>query len=164
MRAQGRLVTPEQFGDIVVRANPDGSQVRLKDVARIELGALNYQQEGRYNGRPGGVIAVFQTPGSNALKVGDGIKNTIAELKKNFPQGLDYEVALDTTLPIVEGMHEIVKTLMEAMVLVIIVVFIFLQSWRATLIPLLAVPVSLVGTFAVFPLLGSRSTPSRSSG
>jgi hydrophobic/amphiphilic exporter-1 (mainly G- bacteria), HAE1 family len=154
VRAQGRLVSPEQFGDIVVRANPDGSQVRLKDVSRIELGALNYQQEGRYNGRAGGVIAVFQTPGSNALKVGDGIKNTIAELKKNFPQGLDYEVALDTTLPIVEGMHEIVKTLMEAMVLVIIVVFIFLQSWRATLIPLLAVPVSLVGTFAVFPMLG----------
>ena len=154
VRAQGRLVTPEQFGDIVVRANPDGSQVRLKDVSRIELGALNYQQEGRYNGSPGGVIAIFQTPGSNALKVGDGIKSTMADLKKNFPQGLDYQVALDTTLPIVEGMKEIVKTLLEAMVLVIIVVFIFLQSWRATLIPLLAVPVSLIGTFCVFPILG----------
>ena len=154
VRAQGRLATPEEFGEIVVRANPDGSQVRLKDVARIDLGALNYQQEGRFNGRAGGVIAVFQTPGSNALKVGEGIKATMASLKKNFPQGLDYEVALDTTLPIVEGMHEIVKTLLEAMALVILVVFIFLQSWRATLIPLLAVPVSLVGTFAVFPLLG----------
>jgi HAE1 family hydrophobic/amphiphilic exporter-1 len=154
VRAQGRLVTPEEFGEIVVRANPDGSQVRLKDVARIELGSLNYQQEGRYNGKPGGVIAIFQTPGSNALKVGDGIKATMADVRKSFPQGLEYEVALDTTLPIVEGMHEIVKTLFEAMVLVILVVFIFLQSWRATLIPLLAVPVSLVGTFAVFPLLG----------
>jgi len=154
VRAQGRLVTAEEFGNIVVRANPDGSQVRLKDVARIDLGALNYQQEGRYNGKPGGVIAIFQTPGSNALKVGDGIKATMADVKKGFPPGLEYEVALDTTLPIVEGMHEIVKTLFEAMVLVIIVVFIFLQSWRATLIPLLAVPVSLVGTFAVFPLLG----------
>src|SRR5215813_8406134 len=154
VRAQGRLVTAEEFGNIVVRANPDGSQVRLKDVARIELGALNYQQEGRYNGRPGGVIAIFQSPGSNALKVGDGIKATMADVRKSFPPGLEYEVALDTTLPIVEGMHEIVKTLFEAMVLVIIVVFIFLQSWRATLIPLLAVPVSLVGTFAVFPLLG----------
>ncbi len=123
-------------------------------MARIELGSLNYQQEGRYNGKAGGVIAIFQTPGSNALQVGEGIKSTMAGLKNAFPGGLDYEVALDTTLPIVEGMHEIVKTLFEAMVLVIIVVFIFLQSWRATLIPLLAVPVSLVGTFAVFPLLG----------
>jgi HAE1 family hydrophobic/amphiphilic exporter-1 len=122
-------------------------------VARIELGALNYQQEGRYNGKPGGVIAIFQTPGSNALKVGDGIKSTMANLEE-LPRGLEYEVALDTTLPIVEGMHEIVKTLLEAMALVILVVFIFLQSWRATLIPLLAVPVSLVGTFAVFPVLG----------
>ncbi len=154
VRAQGRLVTPEEFGEIVVRANPDGSQVRLKDVARIELGSLNYQQDGRYNGKAGGVISIYQTPGSNALKVGDGIKATMAGLKKDFPQGLDYEVALDTTLPITEGMDEIVKTLLEAMVLVIIVVFIFLQSWRATLIPLLAVPVSLVGTFAVFPMLG----------
>jgi len=154
VRAQGRLITPEEFGEIVVRANPDGSQVRLKDVARIELGSLNYQQDGRFNGKAGGVIAIFQTPGSNALKVGDGIKATMASLKKGFPQGLDYEVALDTTLPIVEGMDEIVKTLFEAMALVILVVFIFLQSWRATLIPLLAVPVSLVGTFAVFPMLG----------
>src|SRR5262249_23566215 len=102
----------------------------------------------------GGVIAIFQSPGSNALKVGDGIKATMAEVKKSFPPGLEYEVALDTTLPITEGMHEIVKTLLEAMALAILVAFIFLQSWRATLIPLLAVPVSLVGTFAVFPLLG----------
>ncbi|HET6984104.1 MAG TPA: efflux RND transporter permease subunit, partial [Myxococcaceae bacterium] len=154
VRAQGRLVTPEEFGEIVVRANPDGSQVKLKDVARIDLGALTYQSEGRYKNLPGGVIAIFQTPGSNALKVGDGIKAAMADLKKSFPPGLEYEVALDTTLPIVEGMKEIVKTLVEAMVLVIIVVFIFLQSWRATLIPLLAVPVSLIGTFLVFPILG----------
>ncbi len=87
VRAQGRLVTPEEFGEIVVRANPDGSQVRLKDVSRIELGALNYQQDGRYNGRPGGVIAVFQTPGSNALKVGEGIKATMAAAEEGLSPG-----------------------------------------------------------------------------
>ncbi|HKE10191.1 MAG TPA: multidrug efflux RND transporter permease subunit [Myxococcota bacterium] len=154
VRAQGRLVTPEEFGDIVVRARPDGSQIRLKDVARVELGALSYQQEGRYNGRPGGVIAVFQSPGSNALKVGDGLKAAMADLRNDFPPGLEYAVALDTTLPIVEGMREIGKTFLQALALVFIVVFVFLQSWRATLIPLLGVPVALVGTFAVFPLLG----------
>jgi HAE1 family hydrophobic/amphiphilic exporter-1 len=154
VRAQGRLVTAEEFGDIVVRANPDGSQVRLKDVARIELGAQTYQQQGTFNGKPAGVVAVFQTPGSNALDVAKGIKSTFATLKKQFPPGLEYETSLDTTLPITQGMEEIVKTLGEAMFLVILVVFIFLQSWRATLIPLLAVPVSLVGTFILFPLLG----------
>jgi HAE1 family hydrophobic/amphiphilic exporter-1 len=154
VRAQGRLVTAEEFGDIVVRANPDGSQVRLKDVARIDLGALNYQQQGTFNGKPGGVVAIFQSPGSNALQVAKGIKSTFATLKKQFPPGLEYETSLDTTLPITKGMEEIIHTLFEAMVLVILVVFVFLQSWRATLIPLLAVPVSLVGTFILFPLLG----------
>jgi hydrophobic/amphiphilic exporter-1 (mainly G- bacteria), HAE1 family len=154
VRAQGRLVTAEEFGDIVVRANPDGSQVRLKDVARIELGAQTYQQEGTFNGKPGGVIAIFQTPGSNALQVEKGVESAFVTLKKQFPPGLEYQTSLDTTLPITQGMEEIVKTLGEAMFLVILVVFIFLQSWRATLIPLLAVPVSLVGTFILFPLLG----------
>jgi HAE1 family hydrophobic/amphiphilic exporter-1 len=154
VRAQGRLVTAEEFGDIVVRANPDGSQVRLKDVARIDLGALNYQQQGTFNGKPSGVVAIFQSPGSNALQVAKGINSTFATLKKQFPPGLEYETSLDTTLPITQGMEEIVHTLFEAMFLVILVVFIFLQSWRATLIPLLAVPVSLVGTFILFPALG----------
>jgi multidrug efflux pump len=154
VRAQGRLQTPEEFGQIVVRSNPDGSVVRLKDVARIELGALNYQQMSRVNGQPSAIIAVYQSPGSNALAVADGVKKTMEELKRRFPSDLDYAVTLDTTLPVTEGIHEIVITLVEAMILVVIVVFLFLQNWRATLIPAIAVPVSLVGTFAVFPLLG----------
>src|SRR5205809_1005921 len=154
VRSQGRLQTPEEFGQIVVRSNPDGSVVRLKDVARIELGALNYQQRARVNGQPGCIVAIFQTPGSNSLAVGDGVKQTMAELRSRFPADLDYAVTLDTTLPVSEGIREIVKTLFEAMVLVILVVFLFLQNWRATLIPMIAVPVSLIGTFAFFPLLG----------
>jgi HAE1 family hydrophobic/amphiphilic exporter-1 len=154
VRAQGRLQTPEEFGAIVVRSNPDGSVVRMKDVSRIELGALNYQQIGRVNGQPGCIVAVFQAPGSNALAVGDGVKKMMEELKSRFPSDLDYKVTLDTTRPVTEGIREIIKTLLEAMVLVILVVFLFLQNWRATLIPMIAVPVSLIGTFAVFPLLG----------
>ena len=154
VRAQGRLQTPEEFGQVVVRSNPDGSVVRLKDVARIDLGALNYQQFTRFNGQPGSIIAVFQTPGSNALEVANGVKSTIAELKQRFPADLDYQISLDTTLPVTEGIREIVETLVIAIVLVLLVVFLFLQNWRATLIPMIAVPVSLIGTFAVFPLLG----------
>src|SRR6266511_3419257 len=154
VRAQGRLQTPEEFGQIVVRSNPDGSVVRLKDVARIELGALNYQQIARFNGQPSAIIAVFQAPGSNALEVADGLKKTMAELKSRFPADLDYVIALDTTLPVTEGIKDIIRTLFEAMILVTLVVFLFLQNWRATLIPMIAVPVSLVGTFAVFPMLG----------
>jgi len=138
VRAQGRLQTPEEFGEIVVRANLDGSVVRLKDVARIELGALNYQQRSRANGQPGAIIAVFQSPGSNALAVANGVKKTLTDLKGHFPAGLDYVVSLDTTLPVTEGIREIVQTLLEAMVLVILVVFLFLQNWRATLIPMIA--------------------------
>ena len=154
VRAQGRLQTPEEFGRIVVRSNPDGSVVRLKDVARIELGSLNYQQKTRINGQPSAFIGIFQTPGTNALATADEIKKTMAELKGRFPADLDYDVAFDTTLPVTEGIKEIVTTLVEAMILVVIVVFVFLQNWRATLIPMIAVPVSLVGTFAFFPLLG----------
>ncbi len=154
IRAQGRLQTPEEFGEIVVRSNPDGSVVRLKDVARIELGALNYQQRSRINGQPSAIIAVFQAPGSNALEVAGGLKKTMAELKTRFPADLDYVIALDTTLPVTEGIKDILRTLFEAMILVTLVVFLFLQNWRATLIPMVAVPVSLVGTFAVFPMLG----------
>ncbi|HEY6401277.1 MAG TPA: multidrug efflux RND transporter permease subunit [Blastocatellia bacterium] len=154
IRAQGRLKTPEEFGQIVVRSNPDGSVVRLKDVARIELGALNYQQRSRMNGQPSATIAVFQAPGSNAIEVANGLKKTIAELKNRFPADLDYAITLDTTLPVTEGIKDIIRTLFEAMILVTVVVFFFLQNWRATLIPMIAVPVSLIGTFAVFPMLG----------
>ena len=154
VRAPGRLVTAEEFGNVIVRQNPDGSAVRLKDVSRIELGSLVYQQIGRFNQKPAVIIAVYQAPGSNALAVANQVKAQMEELKSRFPQDLDYKIAMDTTLPITEGMKEIVKTLAEAIVLVIIVVFLFLQNWRATLIPLLAVPVSLVGVFAIFPMLG----------
>jgi HAE1 family hydrophobic/amphiphilic exporter-1 len=154
VRAQGRLQTPEEFGQVVIRSNPDGSVVRLKDVARIELGAQNYQQIARINGQPGCIVAVFQAPGSNALAVADGVKKSMAQLKAGFPSDLDYVITLDTTLPVSAGIGEIVKTLVEAMILVLLVVFVFLQNWRATVIPMIAVPVSLIGTFAFFPLLG----------
>ena len=154
VRAQGRLLKAEEFGKIVVRLNPDGSTVRLGDVARIELGALTYNQIGRYNGKPSLVFGVFQTPGSNAIAVANGVKAKMEELKKRFPADLDYAISLDTTAPVTEGIREILITLLETTLLVALVVFLFLQSWRATLIPLIAVPVSLVGTFALFPMLG----------
>jgi hydrophobic/amphiphilic exporter-1 (mainly G- bacteria), HAE1 family len=154
VRAPGRLVNAEDFGRIIVRQNPDGSTVRLQDVSRITLGSLVYQQKARYNGKAAVIIAVYQAPGSNALDVAKQVKAQMEELKSRFPQGLEYTIAMDTTLPITEGMKEIVKTLLEAIALVIVVVFLFLQNWRATLIPLLAVPVSLIGTFAIFPMLG----------
>jgi HAE1 family hydrophobic/amphiphilic exporter-1 len=154
VRAQGRLLTKEEFEQIVVRANPDGSLVRLKDVSRIELGAQTYSQIGRLNGKPAALIAVYQLPGSNAIDTMNRAKRLMEDLKGRFPADLDYVTSLDTTLAVREGVREIVQTLWEALVLVIIVVYLFLQGWRATLIPLLAVPVSLVGTFAIFPLLG----------
>jgi HAE1 family hydrophobic/amphiphilic exporter-1 len=154
VRAQGRLTTAEEFGNVVVRLTPDGSVVRLRDVARIELGALTYNQSGRYKGRPSALVAVFQAPGANALAVADGAKATMRELQERFPSDMDYEVGLDTTLPVTEGIKEIVTTIVEATLLVLLVVFLFLQNWRATLIPLIAVPVSLVGAFAFFPFLG----------
>jgi hydrophobic/amphiphilic exporter-1 (mainly G- bacteria), HAE1 family len=154
VRAQGRLQSEEQFGDIVLRANPDGSIVRVRDVARIELGAQTYNLESRLNGKPCALIALYQMPGSNALDAAAGTKKLMAELKKSFPPDLDYVLALDTTLAVTEGMAEMKKTFFEALFLVVLVVFIFLQGWRATLVPLMAVPVSLVGTFAIFPLLG----------
>ena len=154
VRAPGRLQTAEQFGDIILRSNPDGSVVHLRDVARVELGALNYQQIGRSNGQPGIGIAVFQAPGSNALDVAAGVREVMEGMRGRFSQDVDFRYTLDTTAPVSEGIKEILKTLAEAMVLVILVVYLFLQNWRATLIPMLAVPVSLIGTFAVFPLLG----------
>ncbi len=154
VRSQGRLETAEQFGEIVLRAAPGGAIVRVKDVARIELGSQNYDMLARLNGKPCALVALYQLPDSNAVEAADGAKKLMETLKESFPPDLDYVVALDTTLAVTEGMKEIKHTLMEAIVLVIIVVFLFLQGWRATLIPLLAVPVSLVGTFALFPLFG----------
>jgi len=154
VRAQGRLETPEEFGEIVVRANPDGSLLRVKDVARIELGAQNYALTSRLDGQPAASLALYQLPGTNAIAAAEGAKKRMKELAEKFPDDLEYTVSLDTTLAVTEGMKEIQHTLIEALILVIIVVFVFLQGWRATLIPLLAVPVSLIGTFALFPIFG----------
>ncbi len=154
VRAQGRLQTPEEFGEIVVRANPDGSFVRVKDIARIDLGAQNYNLKGRLNGQPSAVLACYQLPGTNAVKAAQGVRKLMAEAKQRFPADMDYAVGLDQTLSVTEGLRDIVKTLFQALALVVIVVFVFLQGWRATLIPLCAVPVSLIGTFVLFPLFG----------
>jgi hydrophobic/amphiphilic exporter-1 (mainly G- bacteria), HAE1 family len=154
VRAQGRLITPEQFGEIVIRARGEGAVLRLRDVARVELGAESYNIRGRVNGNPAAVVPVYQLPGSNALEVARNVRSVLDKLKQRFPDDVDYLVSLDTTLPVNEGIREIVITLTEALLLVAFVVYLFLQDWRATLIPLLAVPVSLVGTFMLFPLFG----------
>jgi len=154
VRTRGRLTSVEEFENIIVRANPDGSIVRMKDVARVELGSQTYNIHGRVNGEPAALISVYQTPGSNALDTVHRAKMLLEELKTRFPEDLDYQVSLDTTLAVTEGIKEIMKTIFAAIALVTLVVFLFLQGWRATLIPLLAVPVSLVGTFVVFPPLG----------
>ncbi|MGH9537082.1 MAG: efflux RND transporter permease subunit, partial [Terriglobales bacterium] len=154
VRTLGRLSSADQFGEIIVRALPNGAVLRLKDVARLELGAQSYNVSSRYNGKPAATIAIYQLPGSNALEAANSVKKLMTQLKQSFPADLEYSISLDTTLAVTEGIHEIVKTLFEALVLVILVVYIFLQGWRATLIPLLAVPVSLIGTFIVFPMLG----------
>jgi len=152
--AQGRLVSPEEFGQIVLRETPVGGTVRVRDVARIELGSQDYTEAGRLNGKPAAVIAIYQLPGSNAVDAAAGVRKLMAQMKERFPEDMEYVTSLDTTLSVTEGMKEIVVTLLIALALVILVVYLFLQSLRATLIPLLAVPVSLVGTFIVFPLFG----------
>src|SRR5579864_7341316 len=152
--AQSRLVSPEEFGAIVVRETPDGGTVRVRDVARIELGSQDYSVAGRFNGKPSAVLALYQIPGSNAVQAAAAANKLMAQMKQRFPNDLDFVVALDTTRAVTEGIKEIVITLLIALALVILVVYIFLQGWRATLIPLLAVPVSLVGTFVLFPLFG----------
>jgi HAE1 family hydrophobic/amphiphilic exporter-1 len=152
--AQGRLVSEKEFGDIIIRENSDGSIVRLKDVARVELGAQLYNVVGKLNGKPSAILAIYQLPDSNALDDEKAVLKLMAKLKPSFPADLDYVVSLDTTLAVSEGMHDIMRTLVIALVLVILVVFIFLQGWRASLIPLCAVPVALIGTFAFFPVFG----------
>ncbi len=154
VRAQGRLITEADFGEIVLRANPDGSIVRLKDVARMELGAQDYDIVGRFDSKPSAILALYQLPGSNAIEAAKDVRQVMARLSKDFPPDLDYNVTIDTTKAVTEGIREISKTFWEALGLVMLVIFIFLQSWRAALIPLMAVPVSLIGTFAVFPILG----------
>jgi HAE1 family hydrophobic/amphiphilic exporter-1/multidrug efflux pump len=151
---QGRLADAQQFGQIIIRANPDGSTVRLSDVARIDLGSRDYDFIGRINGKPATLVGIFLQPGANALQVAKSVRTTMTELKAAFPEGLVYSIPYDTTRFVEVSIREVMFTLGEAMVLVILVVFLFLQSWRATLIPLVAVPVSLLGAFSGLFLLG----------
>ena len=152
--AQGRLISPDEFGNIVLRETPDGGIVRIRDVARIELGSQDYSVAGRFNGKPSAIVAVYQLPGSNAVNAAAGVVKLMNEMKQRFPADMDFATALDTTRAVTQGIKEIVVTLLIALALVILVVYIFLQGLRATLIPLLAVPVALVGTFIFFPLFG----------
>jgi HAE1 family hydrophobic/amphiphilic exporter-1 len=154
VRGPGRLVTAEEFGNIIVRATADGREVRIHDIGRVELGAENYKSFGRLNGRPAGVLAVYLLPGANQLASAEAIYRTLEELKQLFPPDVDYKIVYDTTPAVVASIEEINRTLLEAVALVVIVVFLFLQNVRATIIPLLTVPISLLGTFIFFPLLG----------
>ena len=151
---EGRLTTVEEFGDIVVRATEGGSFVRLRDVARVERGARLSETQGRYDSSPAAVIGVYQAPGGNAIASAAAVTKILEQAKAAFPDGMSYTTTYDTTQFVEESIHEVVKTLFEAFVLVVIVVFLFLGSVRATLIPLIAVPVSLIGTFAVMMALG----------
>src|SRR5216684_309230 len=151
---KGRLADPGEFENIIVRANPDGSTLRLKDVARVELGSKDYEFIGRVNGKEAVLVGVFLQPGANALEVSKSVKNVVRTLSARFPDGLVYSVPYDTTRFVEVSIREVLKTLGEAMLLVFLVVFLFLQNWRATLIPFAAVPVSLIGTFAGLYLLG----------
>ncbi|HEX7862265.1 MAG TPA: multidrug efflux RND transporter permease subunit [Verrucomicrobiae bacterium] len=154
IRALGLLRDPQQFEDIIVRSNPDGSQVKIKDVGRVELGAQTYDLRARLNNAPAGAIGIYLAPGANAIQTADNVKKILEQAKTRFPPDMQYDITLDSTLPIQASMEEIVHTLVEAVILVLIVVYIFLQSFRATIIPMLTVPVSLLGVFIVFPMLG----------
>ena len=154
VNATGRLIDPQQFNDIVIRAQPDSSLLRLRDIGHAELGAQDYKTYSRVTGRPGALIIVFLTPGSNAVQTADSVNKYLAEAKKALPAGLDLEVPFDATKFVRAAVSDVVLTLFIAIALVIFVVFVFLQNWRATLIPLLTIPVAIVGTFALFPLLG----------
>ncbi len=151
---KGRLADPKEFESIIIRANPDGSMLRLRDVARVELASKDYEFIGRINGQPATLVGIFLQPGANALDVGNRVKTTVKELSTRFPEGLTYTVAYDTTRFVEVSIREVLKTLGEAMILVFLVVYLFLQNWRATLIPIVAVPVSLIGTFAGLYMLG----------
>lgn len=152
--APGRLKTPEEFGEIILRANTDGTSLRLKDVARVELGSQTYEFSGSYNGKPAVPVGVYLSPGANAVATAKAVDQRMKELAANFPANIEYKVAYDTTLFVNASIEEVIKTLLEAMVLVFLVVYLFLKDWRATLIPCLAVPVSIVGAFAGMLVLG----------
>src|SRR4051812_34526719 len=152
--APGRLLTPEEFENVIIRQSPNGSVVRIKDIGRAELGSQDYNSFGRLNGKPGGAMAVYLLPGANQLKAAETIYETMEHAKSLFPSDMDYKVVYDTTPAVEASIHEILKTFVEALLLVTLVVYIFLQNLRATIIPMLTIPVSLIGTFIFFPLLG----------
>ncbi len=154
VRALGLLKDPKQFEEIIIRSNPDGSQVKVKDVGRVELGAQTYDLRARLNKSPAGAIGIYLAPGANAIDTANNVNKILAEAKKRFPPDMEYDVTLDSTLPIKASMNSIVHTLYEAVILVLIVVYVFLQSFRATIIPMCTVPVSLLGAFIMFPVLG----------
>ncbi|MGE3312490.1 MAG: efflux RND transporter permease subunit [Limisphaerales bacterium] len=154
VRALGLLKDPKEFEEIIIRANPDGSQVKIKDVARVELGAQTYDLRARLNESPAGAIGIYLAPGANALETADNVRKILEAAKARFPADMQYDVTLDSTLPIEASMKEIEHTLFEAVILVLIVVYVFLQSFRATIIPMATVPVSLLGAFIMFPVLG----------
>ncbi|MFH0826147.1 MAG: efflux RND transporter permease subunit, partial [Pseudomonadota bacterium] len=150
----GRLNDAEQFADIVVKTGEGGRVTQVKDVGRVELGGKSYATSSKLNGKPAATIIVYQAPGANLLQVADQVSSTMARLKKDFPEGLDYKFIYEISDFIRSSIHEVVKTLLEAFILVFLVVFVFLQDWRATLIPAITIPVSLIGTFAVMTLMG----------
>ena len=154
INTQGRLITEEEFGNIIVKTGENGERTRLKDVARVELGSASSSLRSLLNNRQAVALPIFQSPGSNALELSQAVRDKMKELKADFPQGLDYSVVYDPTVFVRHSIDAVVHTLFEAVLLVVLVVLVFLQTWRASLIPLLAVPVSLVGTFAVMHVLG----------
>ncbi len=149
-----RLTTEKEFGEIVVRTNEDGSQIKVQDIARVELGVESYNSFTRLNGQKCAMLAIYQAPGTNAVALAEAVRSTMDDLARNFPEGMEYRVSLDATKPITAGISEIIETLIIALVLVILVVYLFIQDFRATLIPTIAIPVSLVAAFMLFPLLG----------
>src|SRR6476619_4963246 len=154
LSAPGRLITPEEFENVIVRQSATGAVVRIKDIGRAEMGSQDYNSFGRLNGKPGGAMAVYLLPGANQLKAAETIYETMKHAKSLFPADMDYKIVYDTTPAVEASIHEILKTFVEALILVTLVVFIFLQNIRATIIPMLTIPVSLIGTFIFFPLLG----------
>ena len=154
INTQGRLVSEEEFENIVIRAGENGEITRLKDIARIELGSEQYALRSLLNNQPAVAMPIFQRPGSNAIAISDAVRERMAELKQSFPQGVDYEIVYDPTIFVRGSIEAVVHTLLEAIVLVVLVVILFLQTWRASIIPLAAVPVSLIGTFAVMHMFG----------
>src|SRR5207344_576352 len=154
INARGRLTSADEFGEIIVKAGANGEKTLLKDVARIELGAAGYSLRSLLNNKAAVALPIFQSPGANAIELSRHVRRAMEELKQNFPQGIDYSVVYDPTVFVKSSIKAVVVTLIEAILLVVIVVILFLQTWRASIIPLAAVPVSLVGTFAVMLALG----------